>query len=72
MKFRDCKHENEPGCAVRKAIEDGELDPSRLESYKKIKAEAKYSSDSTDYRKQKREWEKALIIGDKKKRKEIF
>lgn len=34
-KFRDCKHENEPGCAVRKAIEEGELDPLRLESYKR-------------------------------------
>lgn len=71
-RFRDCKHENEPGCAVRKAIETGELSPDRLESYKKIKAEAKYTTDSTDYRRQKREWEKSLRIGDKKKRKEVF
>ena len=24
-RFRDCKHENEPGCAVRAAVEAGEL-----------------------------------------------
>ena len=71
-KFRDCKHENEPHCAVRKAILDGELSESRLESYKKIKAEAKYSDDSFDYRKQKQQWEKALRIGDKKRKKERF
>ncbi len=71
-KFRDCKHENEPGCAVRKAIENGELDISRLKSYKKLKSEAKYSDDSIDYRRQKQQWEKALRIGDKKKRKGVF
>lgn len=32
-KFRDCKHENEPGCAVRAAVESGELAKSRLDSY---------------------------------------
>ena len=29
-RFRDCKHDREPGCAVRQAIADGELDPVRL------------------------------------------
>lgn len=41
-KFKDCQHENEPGCAVRKAIEDGLIDEQRLKSYKKLKKEAKY------------------------------
>ena len=71
-KFRDCKHENEPGCAVKRAIENGELTESRLESYRKIKAEAKFSEDGYDYKKQKQQWEKALRMGDKKKRKERF
>lgn len=71
-KFRDCKHKNEPGCAVRKAIENGELDIRRLESYRKIKAEAKYSENGFDYRKQKQQWEKALRVGDKKRKKERF
>lgn len=35
-RFRDCRHEAEPGCAVREALESGELDPRRLESYRKL------------------------------------
>jgi len=41
-KFKDCQHENEPGCAVRKAIEEGLIAEERLQSYKKLKKEAKY------------------------------
>ncbi len=29
-RFRNCKHDREPGCAVQQAITDGELDPVRL------------------------------------------
>ena len=29
-RFRDCKHDQEPGCAVRAAIDDGRLDPDRF------------------------------------------
>lgn len=42
-KFSDCCHENEPKCAVREAIENGLLDIERLESYKKLQKELKYS-----------------------------
>ena len=41
-KFGDCTHTNEPGCAVKKAIDDGLLSTERLESYFKLKKEAKY------------------------------
>lgn len=41
-KFSDCKHESEPGCAVRKAIENSELDEARFENYKKINKELQY------------------------------
>jgi len=41
-KFNDCQHENEPGCAVRMAIEEGVISEERLLSYKKLKNEAKY------------------------------
>ncbi len=40
-RFRDCVHEGEPGCAVRAAVEDGRLDPERLESLRKLEAEAR-------------------------------
>jgi len=38
-RFRDCKHEDEPGCAVQAAIADGRLDPLRLASMKRLVAE---------------------------------
>lgn len=38
-RFRDCKHENEPGCAVREAIERGEIAAPRLKSYQTLKQE---------------------------------
>ncbi len=41
-KFKDCQHENEPGCKVKEAIKDGALDEERLLSYKKLRKEAKY------------------------------
>lgn len=40
-RFRDCRHEGEPGCAVRAATEEGALDPDRLESWRKLEAEAR-------------------------------
>jgi len=35
-KFRDCRHDEEPGCAVRQALDDGRLSPERFESYRKL------------------------------------
>lgn len=37
--FKDCKHEAEPKCAVRKAIDEGTLAAERVESYKKLQKE---------------------------------
>ena len=38
-RFRDCKHEDEPGCAVQAAIADGTLDELRVASLKRLVAE---------------------------------
>jgi ribosome biogenesis GTPase len=38
-RFSDCSHENEPGCAVRKALEEGILKEERLANYFKLKKE---------------------------------
>ncbi len=34
--FHDCSHRAEPGCAVRQAVEDGELEQSRYDSYLRL------------------------------------
>jgi ribosome biogenesis GTPase / thiamine phosphate phosphatase len=38
-RFRDCKHDREPGCAVRAAIDGGRLDPARFASLERLVAE---------------------------------
>nr|WP_319514877.1 ribosome small subunit-dependent GTPase A [uncultured Cohaesibacter sp.] len=38
-KFRNCRHENEPGCAIQAAIKAGELDAARLDRWRKLEAE---------------------------------
>lgn len=41
-KFSDCSHTNEPKCAIREALENGNLCPKRYENYLKLKEESKY------------------------------
>lgn len=41
-RFSDCRHENEPGCAVRAATEAGTLDAARVENRKKIEREQEF------------------------------
>lgn len=41
-KFSDCTHTNEPKCAVQEALNNGLLTRDRLDSYFKLKKEAKY------------------------------
>lgn len=38
-RFRDCRHEAEPGCAVRAATEAGEVDAARLAAFEKLRRE---------------------------------
>ena len=38
-RFSDCRHESEPGCAVKAALDDGTLSPERWESYLALQAE---------------------------------
>ena len=35
-RFDDCSHRKEPDCAVRAAVESGEIEPSRYDSYLKL------------------------------------
>jgi ribosome biogenesis GTPase len=47
-RFRDCRHESEPGCAVRAAVEREQLSPDRLESYLKLRRELGYLNRKQD------------------------
>lgn len=44
-RFGDCEHQSEPGCAVRRAVERGELEAGRLESFHKLRREQQYLED---------------------------
>lgn len=35
-KFRDCAHQSEPGCALRRALEEGKISQQRMNSYEQI------------------------------------
>lgn len=41
-RFSDCTHTNEPGCAVLKAVKDGDLSEDRYQSYLKLKKETDF------------------------------
>lgn len=49
-RFHDCAHESEPGCAVRAAVDGGELPVRRLESYRKLIRENQWIVAKTDAR----------------------
>jgi ribosome biogenesis GTPase len=45
-RFADCHHESEPGCAVRKAVETGDIEARRLQNYRKLLRENERNSAS--------------------------
>jgi ribosome biogenesis GTPase len=45
-RFSDCQHIAEPDCAVQGAIEDGVLDASRLERWRKLRREDQRNSET--------------------------
>jgi ribosome biogenesis GTPase len=55
--FRDCTHTNEPGCAVLKALETGEIDAEHHENFVKLRSESEYyQMSSADKRKKDRDF----------------
>jgi ribosome biogenesis GTPase len=49
-RFADCRHESEPGCAVKAALADGTLAPERWESYLRLQAELEHLERRIDKR----------------------
>ena len=68
-RFSDCRHESEPGCAIKAAIAAGELDPMRWESYQNLKEEA-LSRD--ELLRRKHEWSKGVAKFTRNRNKEIW
>jgi ribosome biogenesis GTPase len=61
-RFRDCAHDDEPGCAVRSAAESGTLPAERLASYHKLRREAEVAATKLDARLRAGEERKWKII----------
>lgn len=59
-RFSDCTHGNEPGCAVRQAIENGEISVDRWQTYLQLKNEAKFSDDKGAYIKERTKFRKQI------------
>jgi ribosome biogenesis GTPase len=57
--FTDCRHRDEPRCAVKRAVEEGRLTPERLASFHKLQDEVRALEARRDVRAQiedKRRW----------------
>ena len=58
-RFSDCRHDGEPGCGIRAAIESGELAQERLDDFNKLQRELDYQRSKQDQRfamQRKRKW----------------
>ncbi|MEO6988133.1 MAG: ribosome small subunit-dependent GTPase A [Aquihabitans sp.] len=53
-RFTNCGHDSEPGCSVTAAIADGTLDPSRLQRWRDLEAEAEAAELRADPAEQRR------------------
>jgi ribosome biogenesis GTPase len=45
-RFSDCRHESEPGCAIRAAIDEGRIDQARLDRWRKLRLEDARASEA--------------------------
>lgn len=69
-KFSDCKHQTEPGCAIKEAIANGELSRERWASYIKLKTEAKYSDNKSAFLRHKQQRNKNISKFSRQKKSE--
>jgi len=70
-RFRDCRHQSEPGCAIRQAIEDGTVDTGRFRNYLKQKRELDYLAVRKDQRARldaKKKWKEISLAQRKMKK----
>jgi ribosome biogenesis GTPase len=68
-KFSDCKHQREPGCAIKTAIENGSIADERWESYLALKKEAAFVDDKAAYLRSKDHQHVTMKILERQKKK---
>ena len=67
--FSDCRHQDEPRCAIREALDEGEIDGARYQSYEKLQKELMYLYRKRDIRfaiAEKKEWKKLSRIASER------
>jgi ribosome biogenesis GTPase len=65
-RFSDCRHENEPGCAVQDAVKNGNISPSRLENYQRLMREAAFEQEKAEIglvRSERKRWKGIAKLG---------
>ncbi len=45
-RFGDCRHESEPQCAIRRAVQSGAIEAARFKRWRKLAAEEAYNAES--------------------------
>lgn len=70
-RFRDCKHVDEPGCAVLEAVNSGKLDQKVYESFMKLRREAWHFS-ASEHEKRKKDKSFSKLVDEVKKQKGGF
>ena len=69
--FSDCRHEDEPRCAVREALTAGTIDAGRYQSYEKLQKELKYVERKRDKQSEileKKKWKKLSRLATERAR----
>jgi len=68
-KFFDCQHDTEPGCAIKAALQSGELSSERWQSYLHLKREAKFTENKEAYLKMRQQRFKDICKWNKQRKK---
>jgi len=71
-RFSDCSHISEPGCAIKEAIQNGELLQERWNSYLDIMREAKFVDDKAGFLRDKTARDKSIAQFSRQNKKNVW
>ena len=64
-RFRDCAHDQEPGCALRAAVDGGEVREERFAAWRKLQRELAYDArrdDPAARRAERERWKRIHLV----------